>query len=93
MNINELKINHYYLIRNKNRWDCHLNVRIEDEYLVAKIILIEGCSILLEFTRDIKGHNGGNGAVRKGKDGYCWYVNPEVIIKEIPFNELMVYEL
>jgi hypothetical protein len=91
--MNELKINHYYLIRNKERWDCGLNVRIEDEYLVAKIITIERCSILLEFTRDIKGHNGGEGAVRTGKDGHCWYVNPEVIIKEIPFNELMVYEL
>lgn len=46
-------------------------------------------SILIEFDKDIKGHDG-NQCLKKGKNGHCWWVNIDYL-KKYAFFKLSPY--
>lgn len=94
MNTKNLKVGRYYLISS-----CELESRERGHY-VGKFIeesdnspylyLNKKQVFLFQFeVRIIAGHDGRPYSKTSGKDGYCWFVTKDSIIKELTYDEAM----
>jgi len=89
MNYKDIKLGHYYMVTP--------TFSVEKEFIpIGKCIGKDAYYILLEYIQYMGGHSGSHTFLvegKSGKDGYCWYVKPNNIIKEMTLDEVMVYEL
>jgi hypothetical protein len=89
MNYKDIKLGHYYMATPKFLFEKEITP-------IGKCIGKDEYYILMEYIQYMHGHSGSHTTLvegKSGKDGYCWFVKPSSIIKEITLDELMVYEL